>query len=459
MISFDKINEFDRLYHVWNHYFRWAHNKLYYKQIQIIGYENLPPKGYPVFVISNHLNALMDPLAILYLFKDKRQPVFIARGDIFKKSDFIAKILRFLKILPTFRSRDGSRSDVRSNELTFDLAARILNEKGTLMMFPEAGHQQGRYFVSFKKGFPRIAFRAAEVSDYKLDFRIVPMYIYYTEQHHCGEKQVVVIGEPFSIEEFYELYKTEPNRAFLQMNEKARERVRALGIDVTDHDHYSQYDTLMTVCRSKEIALQKLPEKEPYSALQADKKTVARVDSVKENQPETFAELMDLATEYRAGLEKLRLRDWLFDQPAIAFKTLILKILLYVIGFPFYLFGLINNFIPFKSPNPITRKLKDQAFASTINFALPVILVFPLWYLILFIVVLCLANWWIAILYVAATFACLFLYFRYKKSFIKFCGQWRYRCYQKKGNAAFLRLQELRQRIRGIVFPIEGEGA
>lgn len=110
MISFDKINEFDRLYHVWNHYFRWAHNKLYYKQIQIIGYENLPPKGYPVFVISNHLNALMDPLAILYLFKDKRQPVFIARGDIFKKSDFIAKILRFLKILPTFRSRDGSRA-------------------------------------------------------------------------------------------------------------------------------------------------------------------------------------------------------------------------------------------------------------------------------------------------------------------------------------------------------------
>ena len=58
---------------------------------------------------------MMDAMAILHtMFRDRRQPVFIARGDIFKK-DGVARILRFLKIMPTFRSRDGNVSDVKSN--------------------------------------------------------------------------------------------------------------------------------------------------------------------------------------------------------------------------------------------------------------------------------------------------------------------------------------------------------
>ncbi|HNW68701.1 MAG TPA: 1-acyl-sn-glycerol-3-phosphate acyltransferase, partial [Bacteroidales bacterium] len=107
MISFENIGRYDKGYHLLNLYLRFTHNKLYYKKVQIIGRENIPPRGTPTLVIGNHQNALMDALAILYLFDDYRQPVFIARGDIFKKSNTIAKILRFLKIMPTFRTRDG----------------------------------------------------------------------------------------------------------------------------------------------------------------------------------------------------------------------------------------------------------------------------------------------------------------------------------------------------------------
>jgi hypothetical protein len=45
-------------------------------------------------------------LAILFLFRDYRQLVFVARGDIFRRM-FIAKLLRFIKIMPAFRSMDG----------------------------------------------------------------------------------------------------------------------------------------------------------------------------------------------------------------------------------------------------------------------------------------------------------------------------------------------------------------
>ena len=44
MISFDHINDYDRLYQFLNNYFRRMHNKVYYKEIQVLGLENMPPK-------------------------------------------------------------------------------------------------------------------------------------------------------------------------------------------------------------------------------------------------------------------------------------------------------------------------------------------------------------------------------------------------------------------------------
>ena len=458
MISFDHINDYDRLYQFLNNYFRWMHNKVYYKEIQVVGLENLPPKGYPVFAISNHHNAAMDPLAMLYMYPDHRQPVFIARGDIFKKSDFLAKLLRFLKILPTFRTRDGDREDVKSNLSTFDLAARILNEGGTLTMFPEAGHQQGKYFATFKKGFPRIAFRAAEISDYTLDFKILPMYIYYTEYFNMGAKQVIVIGEPFAINEFYGLYKAEPNNAYLALNAKAREAVRSMGVDVTDHDHYDQYDMLMTMARDRTIARHfqsptATPDwnpKRPYSALLSDKEVVAAVDAVAANNPPRFAQLMEDVAEYRQGLQRLRLRDWEFEKP-VTFSNILLRGLLLLISLPLFLFGFINNFIPFNTCHLLTRNLKDRFFSSSIRFVFSAVVMFPICYIALFIIVLCVANWWVALLYVLLSALLMPFQYRWKRAFIKFLSLCRFRRYERTGNLTLLRLKSLRDNILKVI--------
>ncbi|MBO4645209.1 MAG: 1-acyl-sn-glycerol-3-phosphate acyltransferase [Bacteroidales bacterium] len=450
MISFENINKFDPLYQFLNNYFRWAHNHLYYKKIQIIGYENMPPKGYPIFAISNHQNGLMDPLAMLYLYKDHRQPVFIARGDIFKKSDFVAKLLRFLKILPTFRTRDGGRDDVKSNLATFDLAARILNEGGTLTMFPEAGHQAGKFFSTFKKGFPRVAFRAAEISNYQLDFKILPMYIYYTNYFSIRNEQVVVIGQPFAIDEFYELYQSEPNKAYAAMNEKAREAVRSMGVDVTDHEHYVQYDMIFTVCRSAVVKREGWNPKEPYSSLKSDKLLVEQVDAQRQDHPEQFEKLMAMATEYREGLSQLKLRDWLFDQPSLG-KAVALKSLRLALTAPLALFGLIHNFIPFRACELLKRKSTDPMFKSSLNFAVSAIVTFPIAYISLFILVCCLANWWVALLYLAAAFLTLPCYYGWKIGFIKLMGMCRFRKLSKAGNAQLKKLAELREEIRKML--------
>ena len=112
MISFDNIDQHSRWYDFFMKYLSAAHNHVYYRNFFIIHPENIPPKGTPTFVIANHQNGMMDAMAILHtMYKDGRQPVFIARGDIFKK-DAVARVLRFLKILPVYRNRDGDRKSV-----------------------------------------------------------------------------------------------------------------------------------------------------------------------------------------------------------------------------------------------------------------------------------------------------------------------------------------------------------
>ena len=70
-----------------------AHNVVYYRRFVVKNIENIPPRGVPTLVIANHQNGMMDAMAILHtLYHDRRQPVFIARGDIFKK-DSVARVV------------------------------------------------------------------------------------------------------------------------------------------------------------------------------------------------------------------------------------------------------------------------------------------------------------------------------------------------------------------------------
>lgn len=422
----------------------------------------MTPKGYPVFAISNHTNAVMDPLAMLYMYKDHRQPVYIARGDVFKK-EFIAKLLRFLKILPTFRSRDGGRDDVKSNLETFALAARILNEGGTLTMFPEAGHQAGKFFNTFKKGFPRVAFAAAEKSDYTLDFKILPMYIYYTNYFNMRGRQVIVVGEPFAIDEFYDLYKSEPNTAYMAMNQKAREAVRRLGIDVLDHEqNYPQYDMIFKVCRSQvladphafdELEVFGTPEdrqpKNAYAWMLSDKKLNMILEKMKEQSPERYEQVMQMAAEYREGLQTLRLRDWLFEKKITGCKNFATALLLLLTS-PIALTGAIGNIVPFKVVELFKKDLKDPMFKSTLNFV-PSVVFFPVWYIIMFVIVCIAVNWWVALLTLLVAGLTFVPFFDWKKTFVKLCGMCRFRKNEKSGNTLLKRLKELRENLRNMV--------
>lgn len=98
-------------------------------------------------------------------------------------------MLRFIQLLPAFRMQDVGKEKLAENAVIFNKSAEILaKDNGVIGIFPEAGHQDCRHLGTFKKGFACIAFKAVEMSDYKLRLKILPVSNHYSNYYNIQGK-------------------------------------------------------------------------------------------------------------------------------------------------------------------------------------------------------------------------------------------------------------------------------
>ena len=184
-----KIQDYDWVYSTLRYYVDFV-LKLSYRNVRYVGTENIPQNGAVIYA-PNHTNALMDALVILAM--DRQPKVFVARADIFKNKT-LAKIFRFLKILPIMRMRDGI-DEVRKNDETITKVVDVLRDKVPFCIFPEGTHQAKYSSLPLSKGIFRIAFQAQEMMP-DMPIWIVPVGIRYGSFFRFRSTVRVQIGDP-----------------------------------------------------------------------------------------------------------------------------------------------------------------------------------------------------------------------------------------------------------------------
>ena len=155
----------DLIFRAIKSYFRFVHDRLYYRKIYVLNKENVPANGVPTMIISNHQNCLNDPLGIQFSFR-KRKVNIIARADVFK-NPIANKFLRFIGLLPAYRMDIDGIETVGNNADTFNVAEHELLNGRTVVLYPEAGHQDKHWLGNFSFGYTRMAFNAAARDDFK----------------------------------------------------------------------------------------------------------------------------------------------------------------------------------------------------------------------------------------------------------------------------------------------------
>lgn len=369
------ITRWSLSYYIFHLYIKFMH-WLFYRKIVVEGKENIP-ENEPVIIAPNHQNALMDALAII--FTSGRQVVFLARADIFN-TPILARIFTWFKILPVYRIRDGAEN-LKYNDDTFSSAISVLENNMPIGLFPEAAHSNKRRLLSFKKGVPRIAFQAEEEKNFHMGVKVVPVGIYYSRYNKFRSIIHIRYGKPIKVSDFEKEYKENPGKGMIALRDAMKQATEPLVINITNLEFYDMYESLRTIYLKTVGKRFKFHEINQGNRFFVDKMTIQLLNRFGEKYPKKRQQLKRKVNLLKNYTEKYSLSYQSIAKPKLNAFRLIWNSFLLVLFFPVFLYGLINNLIPYILPKLLVLKFKDLQFHSSVKFVGGIVLL-PLFYLI-----------------------------------------------------------------------------
>ena len=189
------------------------------------------PKDGAVIIAPNHTSTLMDAMVVL---RTRKEPtVFGARADIFKKPA-IAKFLRYIRIVPMARIRDGAQSVLRNLE-TFAEVDEVLEHGVPFCIFPEGRHRPMHSLLPIGKGVARIAFASAA----KRQTYVVPTGIENGSFFRYRYPNTVTFGDPIDVNAFLKAHEgcTE-NETFHAFRQELGKQISSLITYIPDDENY-----------------------------------------------------------------------------------------------------------------------------------------------------------------------------------------------------------------------------
>lgn len=168
--------------------------KGYFHKIIVLGKKNIPINK-PIILVSNHQNALLDPL--LLATHTRLRPYFLTRASVFS-NPLLSRFLTYLRLIPIYRIRDGFGT-ISNNQKSFDQTYEVLRRNGTVVIFAEGNHAINRNIRPLSKGFTRMAFGVKEKYN-GVDPVILPVGFDYSCHLNSGGKVLISIGKPILVD-------------------------------------------------------------------------------------------------------------------------------------------------------------------------------------------------------------------------------------------------------------------
>jgi 1-acyl-sn-glycerol-3-phosphate acyltransferase len=425
-------------------YLQFVNSGLYFRKEHVLGLENVPANGTPVVIVANHQNCLNDPLCVCLKLTDRRMN-FLARANVFNNPIF-NKALRAMGLLPAYRMGHEGLSAVRKNQITFDDAGQSLKDGETVMLYPEAGHQDKRWLGTFKLGYLKLAFSAAEKMDFEQDIMILPSCNHYSNYFHARTDMLIRFGKPISLKPYYEKYKEAPRETMMEINKIVREAIKEMMLHVDDIENYDAIDFLRENGYGKKYAkshgykVNYLP-----SRLLSDQNLVNDLQKAKDEHPEEMAQVYADTLKLAKGIEDLKIRDWLFERNP-GTEALLLRGLGLVTLSPLFAASIIPTGLLFIIPEIFIKKMiKDQMFISSFNVAVSAFVSIPICMIIPAILLGCLVGPWWGLGYAVAFPLMFILAWNYIRLSKKFVGTWNF--VRRKNRRAVAALRGLRRDI------------
>ena len=336
-----------------------------YRRFEVHGQKDLPQEGALIYGI-NHSNTLMDALVVLATSHHKK--VFMARGDIFANPT-VAKILRFLRILPLFRIRNGVAA-VKNNTDSMEQAVDVVHDQVGLYLFPEGRHRTKHSLLQLSKGIFHIAMDSNKEFGKEQPVYIVPVGIEYGDYFRYRSTCMVHFGEAINVTDFIR-NSTEENEAVVmnQLRAMLSERISTLITYIPDDEDYDATWEIVKMKNEKRVG-------GLFGKMLRNRATVEKIRQYKEQHPEEAQALFSRVMQFAENRVKNKISVTSTAKRRPLLNSL-WKLLLALVGLPYFIASSALNAILWIPTVIIKSKLKDRAWGNTVCFG-GKLLVFPL---------------------------------------------------------------------------------
>lgn len=350
--------------------------RLYYREIMVKGKIELNQNG-PMIIVANHPNTLIDAWIIAYHVK---KPVYYLTKGTFFNNSFKKWILGKLYMIPINRPMDSKTLGV-DNRSSFEACYEVLENGGTLVIFPEGNSMMENTLRDLKTGAARIALEVQKRNKIKEHIKICPVGFFYSKGHRFRSSVLANVGEAFKIETFASKYIDEPSETAKVLTNEIRAAIENLIIGT---DHQDQEIFIERILQ----ALQTFNKFKNIEVKQQEYKLVKqRIHELQIHEPSIYFEI-------EAKLMKL---EWSIDHLRIHPKAILeaknesylirylLNPLFILIGFPIFIFGALFHIFPFKLTQLLMPKLvTTKEYYAPVAILIGLVL-YPLNYLLIFI--------------------------------------------------------------------------
>ncbi|MDB5236133.1 MAG: hypothetical protein JWR44_3126 [Hymenobacter sp.] len=352
--------------------------RVFFRRIEVRHVERLQLPG-PLLLAGNHPNTLMDPLLSAV---QRRQPIAFLAKSTFFKNPIIRAIMESGNSIPIYRAQDGPDSGpitpeqrAARNEATFGRCYDYLERGGTIMIFPEGTSVSERRLRPLKTGAARIALGAEARHNFKLGLRVVPVATNYFDPARFRSDVLLNVAPPIVVADYAELYATDAEAAADQLTgdiREALERRLVITRDAAEDAFVQQIE--------RTFGDHLNPDDDPatlYDNFQLSQTLLQALAWFEQQTPARLLAMRQQLQTYLAALHEHRLTDDALDGQRRGTVTGLLNL---VLGLPVWLYGVLNNYLPYILPSMIARRAtKDVEFVAPIMLVAGM-LTFPLAY-------------------------------------------------------------------------------
>lgn len=349
--------------------------RCHYRSVTIRGRDNLPEEG--AYILAPcHQQTIMDPLIVqsLYCFTRRREPVFLARADIFSKK-IVQRTSSFLRILPVYRFRDGFENMSR-NAKTFAICRDLLKEGTPICIMAEGRHNNRHQLLPLRKGAFRIALETQKALGQR-QLMIVPIGIDYDTYERPFGNVIVNVGNPIGVKQFTLMDTGNEEQVMSQMRESLRCAMSSLMLDIHSKEHY---DEILTIClaQNKRIREEKGLPDTAWNRFVIKQVIAANMRRMQIEDHDNFDLLVSKARQYKSICDNMRIgvdlpTEHLGPGACTAGIVCIIIAVTLAVAIPWVrmslLFWLLCFPLPLMPTHLIFKKMHiDPQFKSSLNF-------------------------------------------------------------------------------------------